>query len=206
MAGEWRLPKLPLVSGHQVVDVVDSIGAGVGNFKPGDPGGGVPWVYSACGTCEFCTTDREILSPSIVVTGFIVDGGYAEYLVASAQCAVAVPDGLDFVDAAPIYCAGLTPYRALKVSGARVGETVAIWDVRGLGHYAVQIAKAMGTRVIAVDIQAAKLDLARSLGADVVIDASKEKAERPLGPRAARTSPCAWHPLAGGYFQSVRGS
>jgi propanol-preferring alcohol dehydrogenase len=179
MAGEWRLPKLPLVLGHEVVGVVESIGAGVANFKPGDRVG-VPWVYSACGTCEYCTTDREILCPSIVVTGFMVDGGYAEYLVAAAQYAVAVPDGLNFVDAAPLYCAGLTPYRALKVSGARVGETVAIWGVGGLGHYAVQIAKVMGTRVIAVDIQAAKLDLARSLGADAVIDASKEKAEKAI--------------------------
>ena len=110
----------------------------------------------------------------------MVDGGYAEYLAAPAAYAVAVPEQLTLVDAAPLYCAGLTPYRALKISGLRVGETVAIWGVGGLGHYAVQIAKAMGARVIAVDIHAAKLDLARTLGADVTIDASKEKAEKSI--------------------------
>lgn len=178
-AGEWRLPKLPLILGHEVVGIVESIGAGVASFKPGDRVG-VPWIYSACGVCEYCTKDREALCPSIVVTGFMVDGGYAEYLVATASYAVAIPAELSSVDAAPLCCAGLTPYRALKISGVKVGETVAIWGVGGLGHYAVQIAKAMGTRVIAVDIQAAKLDLARELGADVTIDASKEKAEKAI--------------------------
>jgi propanol-preferring alcohol dehydrogenase len=179
MAGEWRLPKLPLILGHEVVGAIESIGGQVSNFKPGDRVG-VPWIYSACGVCEYCTSEREALCPGIVVTGYMVDGGYAEYLVASASYAVAVPEPLSFVDAAPLYCAGLTPYRALKISGVKVGETVAIWGVGGLGHYAVQIARAMGTRVIAVDIQAAKLDLARQLGADVVIDASKEKAEKAI--------------------------
>jgi len=181
IAGEWRLHKLPLILGHEVVGLVESLGAGVVQSNPGDRVG-VPWIYSACGVCEYCTSEREAVCPSIVVTGFMVDGGYAEYLVAKASYAVAVPAELSFVDAAPLCCAGLTPYRALKVSGARLGETVAIWGVGGLGHYAVQIAKAMGTRVIAVDIQPAKLDLARQLGADVTLEAEKAaKAIRALG-------------------------
>ncbi len=175
-AGEWRLPKLPLILGHEAVGVVREVGAGVANFKVGDRAG-VPWIYSTCGACEFCSSDREPLCPSIVVTGFMVDGGYAEYLKAPASHAVAMPPELSFVDAAPLYCAALTAYRALKTSGARVGETVAIWGVGGLGHYGVQIAKAMGARVVAVDIAPAKLDLARKLGADHAVDASRNKLE-----------------------------
>lgn len=176
MAGEWRLPKLPLILGHEAVGIVDAAGPGVTSFKPGDRAG-IPWIYSTCGVCEYCTSDREPLCPSIVVTGFMVDGGYAEAVKVPAAYAVAVPAELGFADAAPLYCAGLTPYRALKISGARVGDTVAIWGVGGLGHYAVQIAHAMGARVVAVDIQSAKLDLARRLGADVTVDASREKPE-----------------------------
>ncbi len=99
---------------------------------------------------------------------------------APASYAVAMPPELGFVDAAPLYCAALTSYRALKVSGARVGETVAVWGVGGLGHYAVQIAKAMGAQVVAVDIDSAKLELARELGADVVVAAQREDADEKL--------------------------
>jgi alcohol dehydrogenase, propanol-preferring len=173
-AGEWRLPKLPLVLGHEAVGLVEAVGEGVTNFKPGDRAG-IPWIYRACGECEFCTSDREALCPTVTVTGFMVDGGYAELVKAPAAYAVRVPDELGFVDAAPVYCAGLTPYRALKSSGARLGDTVAIWGVGGLGHYAVQIARAMGTRVVAVDIAPEKLELARKLGADEVVDASQSK-------------------------------
>lgn len=172
-AGEWRLPKLPLVLGHEAVGVVEAVGPGVISFKPGDRAG-VPWIYSTCGECEYCTSDREPLCPAIVVTGFMVDGGYAEYLKALASHAVAVPAELTYLDAAPVYCAALTSYRALKISGARVGHTVAIWGIGGLGHYAVQIAKAMGASVVAVDISESKLDLARQLGADASIDASRQ--------------------------------
>jgi alcohol dehydrogenase, propanol-preferring len=174
MSGEWRLPKLPLIMGHEAVGVVESVGEGVKNFKPGDRAG-IPWIYSTCGECEFCTSDREPLCPAIVVTGFMVDGGFAEYVKAPASHAVAVPPGLSFVDAAPVYCAGLTAYRALKTSGARVGDTVAIWGVGGLGHYAVQVARAIGCRVIAVDVAAPKLELARTLGAEAAINARQEK-------------------------------
>ncbi|MHB8654959.1 MAG: alcohol dehydrogenase catalytic domain-containing protein [Terriglobia bacterium] len=173
-AGEWRLPKLPLVLGHEAVGIVRVVGAGVKTFKPGDRAG-IPWIYSTCGECEFCASDREPLCPAIVVTGFMVDGGFAEFVKVPASHAVAVPPELSFADSAPLYCAALTSYRALKISGARVGDTVAVWGVGGLGHYAVQIARASGARVVAVDIAPAQLELARRLGADVVIDASHEK-------------------------------
>ena len=173
-AGEWRLPKLPLVLGHEAAGVVEAVGAGVKNFKTGDRAG-IPWIYSTCGECEFCASDREPLCPAIVVTGFMVDGGFAEYVKVPASHAVAVPPELSFADAAPLYCAALTAYRALKISGARVGETVVVWGVGGLGHYAVQIARASGARVVAVDVAPAQLELARQLGADVALDASREK-------------------------------
>jgi len=178
-AGERRLHKLPLILGHEAVGIVEALGPGVVNFKPGDRAG-IPWIYSTCGTCEYCTSDREPLCPAIVVTGFMVDGGYAEYVKVPASHAVAMPAELSFVAAAPLYCAALTSYRALKVSGARVGETVAVWGVGGLGHYAVQIAKAMGCRVVAVDIDSAKLELARELGADVVVEAERPDADESI--------------------------
>lgn len=173
-AGEWPLPKLPLILGHEAVGEVVEVGPGVANFRVGDRAG-VPWIYSTCGTCEFCASDREPLCPAVVVTGFMVDGGYAEFLKAPAAYAVAAPPALTWADAAPLYCAGLTPYRALKISGARLGDTVVAWGVGGLGHYAIQIAKALGARVVAVDIAAAKLELARRLGADVTVNASEGK-------------------------------
>lgn len=176
-AGEWRLPKLPLVLGHEVVGEVDAVGPGVSNFKAGDRAG-IPWIYSTCGACEYCTSDREPLCPAIVVTGFMVDGGYAEYVKAPASHAVAVPPNLQFVEAAPLYCAALTSYRALKISGARIGDTVAVWGVGGLGHYAVQIARACGARVVAVDIAPDKLELAQRFGADVAVDALREVPEK----------------------------
>jgi alcohol dehydrogenase, propanol-preferring len=182
-AGEWRLSKLPLVLGHEAVGIVEKTGEGVSNFKAGDRAG-IPWIFRTCGACEFCASDREALCPAIVVTGFMVDGGFAEFVKVPASHAVATPAEVSFVDAAPIYCAGLTPYRALKSSGARVGDTVAVWGVGGLGHYGVQIAKAMGARVVAVDIAAEKLDLARRLGADEVVDAARTdpaKAIKALG-------------------------
>ncbi|PYV11906.1 MAG: zinc-dependent alcohol dehydrogenase [Acidobacteria bacterium] len=178
-AGEWSLPKLPLILGHEVVGVVRGVGPGVSNFKEGDRAG-IPWIYSTCGTCEFCTSDREPLCPAIVVTGFMVDGGYAEYAKASAEFAVPVPPELTFVDAAPLYCAALTPYRALKISGARLGDTVAVWGLGGLGHYAVQITKVIGARVVVVDIDSSKLEFARRLGADFAFDASREKVDEAI--------------------------
>src|SRR5207302_9973069 len=137
-------------------------------------------ICSTCGACEYWAGDRDPPYRAIVGTGFTVDGGFAEYVKAPASHAVAVPRELGFVDAAPVYCAALTSYRALKVSGARLGDTVAVWGVGGLGHYAVQIARASGARVVAVDIQPAKLDLARRHGADVAVGASREKPEEAI--------------------------
>ena len=178
-AGEWRLPKLPLILGHEVTGVVEAVDSGTNGFQPGDRVG-VSWTHSSCGSCEYCTTDREPLCPEIVITGFMVDGGYAEYITAPASHTIQIPTDLSFLEAAPLFCAGLTSYRALKISGARVGDSVAIWGVGGLGHYGIQIARTMGARVIAVDIDAKKLELARELGADVAVNAGERDAGKQI--------------------------
>ncbi len=172
-AGDWRLPKLPLIPGHEVTGIIEQVGAEVRELKVGDRAG-IPWIYWSCGSCEYCLANNEPLCSKLQVTGYTVDGGYAEYLKAPASHCIPLPEGIDFVSGAPLYCAALTTYRALKISGARVGQTVAIWGVGGLGHYAVQIARAMGLRVIAVDILESKLDFARELGVDFTVNA-KEK-------------------------------
>jgi propanol-preferring alcohol dehydrogenase len=159
-----------------VVGEVAAVGEGVRNFKVGDRAG-IGWIYRTCGHCEYCASDRERFCSEYAATGYMVDGGFAEYVTAPASHAVSVPAELTFAEAAPLYCAGLTAYRAVKISGIRVGETVAVWGAGGLGQCAVQIAKAQGAKVIAVDIAQGKLETARRLGADLAVNAAREKAE-----------------------------
>ena len=174
-SGEWPAPKLPLILGHEVVGEVVEASGGVTGFSPGDRVG-VSWIYSTCGHCEFCSSDRERFCPKFVSTGYMVDGGFAEYIKAPASHVVAIPAGISFAEAAPLYCAGLTAYRAIKTSGLHVGETVAVWGVGGLGQCAIQIARAIGAKVVAVDVDAAKLSLARELGADLALNAAEQNA------------------------------
>jgi len=134
---------------------------------------GIPWLYSACGECEYCLTGRETLCPNQLNAGYSVDGGYAEYCKAPANYVVKVPENLSFEEVAPIFCAGVTTYKALKVSEAKPGDWVAIYGIGGLGHVALQYAKAMGFNVIAVDIQDDKLELAKELGADLTVNGMK---------------------------------
>ncbi|OCA91770.1 alcohol dehydrogenase AdhP [Pseudobacillus wudalianchiensis] len=172
--GDWPVqPKLPLIPGHEGVGVVEEIGAGVTALKVGDRVG-IPWLYSACGECEYCLKGQETLCPNQENGGYSVDGGYAEYCIAAADYAAKIPDELDSVAAAPILCAGVTTYKALKVSGAKPGDWVAIYGIGGLGHIALQYAKAMGFNVVAVDIADEKLELAKNLGADDTVNGLKE--------------------------------
>lgn len=172
--GDWPVkPKLPLVPGHEGVGYVAAVGKGVKNVKEGDRVG-IPWLYSACGECEYCITGWETLCGSQRNGGYSVDGGYAEYAIADPRYVGHLPSSLDFIPAAPILCAGVTTYKGLKETEVRPGEWVAIVGVGGLGHIAVQYAKAMGMHVVAVDIDDAKLSLAQQLGADLTINAAKE--------------------------------
>jgi len=171
--GDWPVkPKLPLIPGHEGVGIIEEIGDGVKSLKVGDRVG-IPWLYSACGECEYCLSGRETLCPNQLNGGYSVDGGYAEYCKAPADYVAKIPAGLDPVEIAPILCAGVTTYKALKVSEAKPGEWVAIYGIGGLGHIALQYAKAMGLNVIGVDIHDEKLDLAKQLGADITINSMK---------------------------------
>lgn len=171
--GDWPVkPKLPLVPGHEGVGIVEKVGEGVTSVKVGDRVG-IPWLYSACGECEYCLAGKETLCLKQLNGGYSVDGGYAEYCKAPANYVARIPDNVDPVEIAPILCAGVTTYKALKVSEAKPGDWVAIYGIGGLGHVALQYAKAMGFNVIAVDLQDEKLDLAKKLGADLTINGLK---------------------------------
>ncbi|WP_168072061.1 alcohol dehydrogenase AdhP [Caulobacter sp. SSI4214] len=171
--GDWPIkPAPPFVPGHEGVGVVVEIGAGVEHLKQGDRVG-VPWLHTACGRCEHCLSGWETLCQEQKNTGYSVDGGFAEYALADANYVGHIPDNLSFLEAAPILCAGVTVYKGLKVLNAQPGDWVAISGVGGLGHLAVQYALAMGFKVAAVDVAEDKLELAKSLGARVVVNAAK---------------------------------
>ena len=169
--GDWPVtPTVPFIPGHEGVGIVTELGDGVTSPQIGQRVA-VPWLGYACGTCRYCLTGWETLCLSQRNTGYSVDGGYAEYFLAEAAFAAPVPDGIDPREAAPLTCAGVTTYKAIKVGNVRPGDLVAVSGVGGLGHLAVQYAKIFGGTVAAVDITDEKLALARELGADIVIDA-----------------------------------
>jgi propanol-preferring alcohol dehydrogenase len=131
-------------------------------------------LYSACGCCEHCLTGWETLCESQQNTGYSVNGAYAEYVLADPNYVGILPKNIDFAEIAPLLCAGVTVYKGLKVTGARPGQWVAISGIGGLGHVAVQYARAMGLHVVAVDVDDAKLALAKKLGASLTINARNE--------------------------------
>ncbi|MBF5033187.1 MULTISPECIES: alcohol dehydrogenase AdhP [unclassified Micromonospora] len=170
--GEWPVkPAPPFVPGHEGVGLVERVGPGVTEHAVGDRVA-LPWLGWACGTCAYCVTGWETLCESQRNTGYSIDGAHAEYAVASARYAVRVPDGVDPFEAAPLTCAGVTTYKAVKVAGVRPGERVAIFGIGGLGHLAQQYAQIFGAETVAVDVTAEKLELATSLGAAHTVDAA----------------------------------
>jgi alcohol dehydrogenase, propanol-preferring len=172
--GDWPVKAtLPLIPGHEGVGTVVAVGDGVTHIHEGDRVG-VPWLYSACGHCEYCFSGWETLCHNQQNTGYSVQGSYAEYVLANPDYVGIIPDSLSFTDAAPILCAGVTVYKGLKETEVKPGEWVVISGIGGLGHLAVQYAKAMGMHVVAVDISPEKLELATAVGADLVINATLE--------------------------------
>ncbi len=170
-AGDWPVkPSLPFIPGHEATGIVVAVGAGVTERKIGDAVG-VAWLHDACMRCEYCETGWETLCEKQHNTGYSCNGGYAEYVIASAPFAAKLPADVDFLAIAPILCAGVTTYKGLKETEARPGEWVAISGIGGLGNVAIQYAKAMGLNVVAIDIAPDKLELARRSGADVAVDA-----------------------------------
>jgi propanol-preferring alcohol dehydrogenase len=175
-SGDWPVkPSLPFIPGHEGVGYVSAVGAGVTHVKEGDRVG-VPWLHTACGHCKYCMSGWETLCGGQQNTGYSVNGGFAEYVLADPTFVGRLPEGLEFAAAAPILCAGVTVYKGLKETDTRPGDTVVVSGIGGLGHLAVQYAKAMGLHVIGVDIADDKLQLAREMGADLAINAATQDA------------------------------
>jgi propanol-preferring alcohol dehydrogenase len=178
--GDWPLkPTLPFIPGHEAIGIVSAVGADVTIVKEGDRVG-VPWLYSACGHCEFCLAAWETVCPDAQFGGYTKNGGFAEYLLADPNYVAHIPAGLAPAEAAPLICAGVTTYKGIKQTEAKPGEWIAISGVGGLGHLGVQYAKAMGLLVCAVDIDDGKLEHARRLGADLLINAKAPDAVESL--------------------------
>lgn len=168
-------PELPFIPGHEIVGRVATLGKDVNRVSEGDLVG-VPSLHWACGECEFCTSSRETLCLKQLATGYSVDGGFAEYVVAPADFVVSLPHDADPFEIAPILCAGVTTYKGLKQTQAKSGDWVVISGVGGLGHVAVQYAREFGFRVVAVDIDDKKLALATQLGAELTVNAANDDA------------------------------
>jgi alcohol dehydrogenase, propanol-preferring len=170
--GDWPVkPAVPFVPGHEGVGIVIGHGPGVTSPKLGERVA-IPWLGWACGECEWCIKGWETLCPHQVNTGYGRDGTYSEMVVAAAKYVVVVPDGIDPLDAAPLTCAGVTTYKAVKVAKVGPSDVVAVFGVGGLGHMAVQYARIAGATVVAIDIHEDKLDMARKLGATHTINAA----------------------------------
>ena len=169
--GDWPVkPSPPFIPGHEGVGTVVKAGKNVKHVKVGDTVG-VVWLHSACGYCTYCLDAWETLCEKQSNSGYSVNGSFAEYCLADPNYVAHIPEGLDPIEIAPILCAGVTVYKGLKVLDAKPGDWVAISGIGGLGHVAVQYAKAMGFNVAAIDVDDRKLDLAKRLGASVVVNA-----------------------------------
>jgi propanol-preferring alcohol dehydrogenase len=183
VSGDWpafaKLIKRPLIPGHEIVGRVLEVGAGVSSGLRSTRVG-VPWVFWSCGTCSNCLEGRENICQNRAITGVTVNGGYAEFMVAKASHVIAIPEKLSSAEAAPLFCAGVTVFRALRTAEVKHGQRVAIFGIGGLGHLAVQVARAMGAQVIAVDVDDAKLILARESGAHQTLNSAKQDAPAEL--------------------------
>ncbi|WP_236794258.1 zinc-dependent alcohol dehydrogenase [Amycolatopsis sp. GM8] len=171
--GDWPVkPEPPFVPGHEGVGVVEKLGPGAGLHGVGERVA-IAWLGSACGTCGHCVSGWETLCEAQQNSGYSIDGAYAEYAVADDRYVVTVPPEVSSFEAAPLTCAGVTTFKAIKVSRLAPGETAAVFGIGGLGHLALQYARLAGARVIAVDLEDEKLDLALDLGADEIVNARR---------------------------------
>jgi propanol-preferring alcohol dehydrogenase len=172
--GDWPVkPSPPFTPGHEGVGIVTELGPGATEVAVGDRVA-MPWLATACGGCDYCVSGRETLCLAQQNMGYSIDGGFGEYATAFARYVVRVPDAVDPLDAAPLTCAGVTMYKAVKVGGTRSTDLVAVFGVGGLGHLAIQYAVIAGGHVVAVDLHDEKLELARELGAEFTVNANEE--------------------------------
>src|SRR6266851_2852629 len=173
--GYWPGIQYPRVPGHEIAGRIDAVGADVTLWKPGQPVG-VGWHGGHCFICDPCRRGEFILCQNEKITAISFDGGYAEYMIAPAEAVAAMPDDLPADEAAPLLCAGITVYNALRNAGARAGDTVAVQGIGGLGHLGIQYARQMGFRTVAIGRGGDKEPLARKLGAHEYVDTSKGSA------------------------------
>jgi propanol-preferring alcohol dehydrogenase len=170
--------KTGVILGHEGIGIVQEVGPGVTSLKPGDRAS-VAWFFQGCGHCEYCNSGNETLCREVKNSGYTVDGAMAEECIVVADYSVKVPDGLDSAAASSVTCAGVTTYKAVKVSNIRPGQWIAIYGLGGLGNLALQYAKnVFNARVIAVDINDDQLQFAREMGADLVINSRNEDAAK----------------------------
>jgi alcohol dehydrogenase, propanol-preferring len=173
--GEWPVkPSPPFVPGHEGVGIIASVGPGdVYGLEPGMRVA-LPWLGYACGVCRYCNSGRETLCPNQLNMGYALNGSFAEYALGYARHVVRVPDGVGAADASPLTCAGVTTYKAVKVSGARSSDLVAVFGAGGLGHLAIQYARITGASVVAVDVNPARLKSAQAVGAEHIVNPAEE--------------------------------
>jgi len=169
--GHWPGIQYPRVPGHEIAGRIDAVGADVPNWKPGQRVG-VGWHGGHCFTCNACRRGDFVLCQNEKITGISHDGGYAEYMVTPAEAVAAIPDDLPAAEAAPLLCAGITVFNALRHSGARAGDLVAVQGIGGLGHLGIQYARQMGFRTFAIGRGKDKEALARKLGAVQYVDSA----------------------------------
>jgi alcohol dehydrogenase, propanol-preferring len=169
--GEWPVkPSPPFIPGHEGVGIVERVGPGAAyGLEPGMRVA-LPWLGYACGVCRYCNSGRETLCPEQLNMGYAINGGFAEYALGYARHVVRVPDGVDPAAAAPLTCAGVTTYKAVKVSEADSSSLVAVFGAGGLGHLAIQYARIRGAAVVAVDVNPARLKTALEIGAEHIIN------------------------------------
>ncbi|MCK5807294.1 MAG: alcohol dehydrogenase AdhP [Mycoplasmataceae bacterium] len=177
---DWPVePKFPLIPGHEGIGLVAELGEGVTEHKIGDRVA-LAWLHDTCGECEYClNTDKdnmETLCPNQNMTAYTVDGSFGEYAIGNSKFIAKVPEGLDILSGAPVVCAGVTTYKAVKRANVKPGGWITVIGIGGLGQLAVQYAKALGYKVIAVDIQDEKIELALNSGADFAVNSLKEDA------------------------------
>ena len=174
--GDWPVkPKDLLIPGHEGVGRVESVGEGVELVAVGERVA-LPWLGLACGHCRYCVAGWETYCTTPQYMGYTIDGSYAEYAIGYASHVVKVPDGITSIDAAPLTCAGVTTYKAIKVGRPQPGENAAVVGIGGLGHLGLQYARIFGATTVAIDVEDEKLQLAKDLGADHVVDARTDQA------------------------------
>jgi propanol-preferring alcohol dehydrogenase len=179
LASSPKLPRTPLILGHEAVGRISELGPGVTRFQVGDRVG-IAFLHHSCGHCSFCKSGRENYCLSQQQTGYHVDGALAEYAVADERFVARVPDAMPAIQAAPLCCAGLTAYKAVRTANLAAGEWIALFGAGGLGHLAIQLAKQAGLQVAVIDVAADKLEMARQLGADLLINGATEDPRKVL--------------------------